>query len=122
MKTFFLWLVDIITWKSCVQTENSANTQNSSYAFSENKCHDANAKKDCISNGGVCQIDVDGYYIEVLINVAYGIVWFYLARKFVKNLESVPINEWHVLSKVNYEPSEDATREVTPLNDKEDQV
>lgn len=112
--------MDIITWKSCIQT--TENHFNSTYSFSENKCIDGAAKKECISNGGFCQIDVDGYYIEVLINVVYGIFWFYFGRKFVENLEKLPISDWHVLSKMNCEPSEDATREVTPLADKEDQV
>jgi MFS transporter, PAT family, solute carrier family 33 (acetyl-CoA transportor), member 1 len=122
VKTFFLWFVDVITRKSCVLVETS-NFTLFTYNFDENKCNNANSTKECTSSGGTCRIDIDGYYIEVILNVVYGIFWYRFAKNFVKNLETIPINDWHVLSKVRTtQHSEDATREVSPLSDKEDEL
>jgi len=67
-KTFFLWLVDFITWKSCVYDSFS----NTTIPFNNNQCENLDAKSECVSNGGRCQVDIDGYYIEIAVNFIYG--------------------------------------------------
>jgi MFS transporter, PAT family, solute carrier family 33 (acetyl-CoA transportor), member 1 len=118
VKTFFLWLVDIITWKSCILDENVSSFSNSTYSFIDNKCSDISSKKECTENGGVCHIDIDGYYIEVAMNVVYGIIWFHFGKQMVKDLEKCPLSDWHVLSKW----TEEKTREVKYSKDKKDEV
>jgi MFS transporter, PAT family, solute carrier family 33 (acetyl-CoA transportor), member 1 len=116
--TFFLWFAEVITWKSCVQNEITHNSTISTFSFDHNKCTSSEAVAECISNGGTCRIDIDGYYIEVTLNVVYGILWYRFAKNFVENLETVPINDWHVLSKERTEQNPEAT----PLADKHDKV
>jgi MFS transporter, PAT family, solute carrier family 33 (acetyl-CoA transportor), member 1 len=118
VKTFFLWLVDIITWKSCIFDENALSYFNSTYSFINNKCIDIFSKKECTENGGRCNIDIDGYYIEVAMNVVYGIIWLHFGKQMVKDIEKCLLSDWHVLSKC----SEEKTREVTYLKDKKDEV
>ena len=106
VKTFFMWFVDIVTWKSCVidETKDSFNgtyTFNSTYSFDDNKCIDKIGKLACIENGGRCNIDSDGYYTEAVINVVYGIIWYQWAKRTINFLQELPISDWHVLSKVD---------------------
>lgn len=110
MKTFFLWLVDIITWKSCVLNEASLN--NSTISLTDNKCADKAAKSECLSNGGYCRIDIDGYYIEVALNVLYGIIWYQWGKRVLKHLQSLQRHEWHVLSKPPTEEEETPLEEI----------
>jgi MFS transporter, PAT family, solute carrier family 33 (acetyl-CoA transportor), member 1 len=94
VKTFFLWLVDIITWKSCVYDE----FKNSTIVLSENKCVDKAAKSECIASGGRCNIDIDGYYIEVALNVVYGLLWYSWGKRTLEYLQNLNTSDWHVLS------------------------
>lgn len=103
-----MWFVDIVTWKSCVidDTKDSFNFNatslfNTTYSFDDNKCVDKIEKSACIYNGGRCNIDSDGYYTEVVINVVYGIIWYQWAKRTINFLQELPISDWHVLSKVD---------------------
>jgi MFS transporter, PAT family, solute carrier family 33 (acetyl-CoA transportor), member 1 len=98
VKTFFMWFVDIVTWKSCV-IDQSLNDFNSTYSFDANKCVDKTAKSECIDNGGRCNVDSDGYYTEVIINVIYGIIWYQWAKRILNYLQELPVSDWHVLSR-----------------------
>lgn len=102
-------LVDVITWKSCIY-EVSANT---TIVLTDNKCADVTAKAECTSSGGLCRTDIDGYYIEVALNVVYGVIWFQWGKKVLNNLQNLDINEWRVLSN----KSNAARPEETPLED-----
>jgi MFS transporter, PAT family, solute carrier family 33 (acetyl-CoA transportor), member 1 len=93
-----MWFVDVITWKSCV-FDDAQDISNSTYSFNDNKCIDKLAKSECIDNGGRCNIDIDGYYIETAINVVYGIIWYQWAKRMLIFLQELPISDWHVLSK-----------------------
>lgn len=93
-KSFSIWLVDIITWKSCVYDYSS----NSTSIASSNKCENEFAIAECLSSGGFCKIDIDGYYIEVAANILFGIFWFQWARRIIERLQRLPTSNWHVLS------------------------
>lgn len=93
-----MWLVDIVTWKTCIIDE-TLNSFNSTYSFESNKCADKAAKSVCIDNGGKCFTEIDGYYIEVIMNVVYGIIWYQWAKRTLEYLQKLPISDWHVLSK-----------------------
>jgi MFS transporter, PAT family, solute carrier family 33 (acetyl-CoA transportor), member 1 len=94
VKTFSMWLVDILTWKSCAYDEFF----NFTVLPINNKCGDELAVSDCEKSGGHCQIDIDGYYIEVVSGVVFGIFWFQWAKKIINYLQTLPISDWHVLS------------------------
>ncbi|KAG4068279.1 hypothetical protein HA402_007799 [Bradysia odoriphaga] len=97
VKTFFLWLVDVITWQACIADEFYQG--NVTFTLTDNKCADKVEKSECITNGGTCRIDVDGYYIEVALNVIYGVIWYQWGKRVLTYLQDVPRHEWHVLSK-----------------------
>ncbi|CRL01967.1 CLUMA_CG015131, isoform A [Clunio marinus] len=96
VKTFFLWFVDIITWKSCIFDE--ASLSNSTMLLTDNKCENKDAKLECTNNGGKCRIDIDGYYIEVALNVVYGIIWYQWGKRVLHHLQNLERHEWHILS------------------------
>lgn len=94
VRTFFLWFVDIITWKSCAYEEFT----NSTVLLTENKCADKTEKAECVSSGGFCRTDIDGYYIEVALNVLYGIIWYQFGKGMLDYLQNLDTKEWYVLS------------------------
>ena len=99
VQTFFLWLVDIISYRRCIFDE-SLLLSNSTLPL-DNKCVDKIDKESCVKSGGHCFTDVDGYYIEVCFNVIYGIIWFYFGRKLIMHLQNLPTSDWYILTKKN---------------------
>lgn len=98
VQTFYLWLVDVISWRRCIFDEFFLNNSTLTLPL-DNKCIDKLEKDACTKSGGHCHIDIDGYYIEACINVVYGIIWFYFGRKIILNLQNLPNEEWFVLRK-----------------------
>lgn len=92
--TFFLWLVEIITWKSCVA--DGSENDFSAATLDGNTCSSKLEQEDCSKIGGKCRIDVDGYYIEVILCLIYGIIWYKWARSKINQLQKLPIKSWHV--------------------------
>lgn len=109
-KTFFLWLVDYITWKSCVYDSPS----NSTIPLTNNQCENLVAKTECIGSGGRCQIDIDGYYIEIAFNFIYGIFWYQWGKRTILYLQSLNVKDWHVLA---IKPVDDENPETAPLKE-----
>lgn len=104
--TFFLWLLDKITWKTCeYHSENS-----SQGFFHTNSTQFCNTKKEeeiCSENYGNCSIFIDGYYIEIAISLIYGLIWMKIFKKIIKSLQGYPREDWFVLSKENCENNEE---------------
>ena len=94
-QTFFLWLVDIISWKECIHDEFS----NTTLILSTNKCVNKEEKEICVKNGGKCYTDIDGYYIEAIICLIYGLIFYKFNKKTVEYLGRLPTDDWHILSK-----------------------
>jgi len=67
--------------------------------LTHNDCANEIAKTECIESGGYCQIDVDGYYLEVAMNVIYGIIWYHWGKKTLEYLQNLKREEWHVQPK-----------------------
>lgn len=78
--TVALWLVDGLTWKTCLGGPGDC----SSSALSES----------CSSGGGTCQTTIDGYYIESFLCVVLGFMWFLWRHKRVRQLDSLPLDAW----------------------------
>jgi len=53
-----------------------------------------------VSNEMGCAISSDGYYLQVYIGVAVGIAWLLMFTKFVRRLELLPEDQWHVVRKI----------------------
>lgn len=98
VQTFFLWFVDVITWRRCIFDEELLSSNSTSLPLN-NKCSDKIEKEICTKSGGKCHTDIEGYYIEIGINVVYGIVWFCLIKNLILYLQSLPAKEWYVLSR-----------------------
>lgn len=112
-KTLSLWMIDHVTWKSCFYEEFS----NSTRFLSENHCQNDFEKRECTSTGGRCKIDVDGYYIEVALNIIFGIFWYQWARRIISYLQELPVSDWHVLSNQKT-LTKDLNQEMLPLKNK----
>lgn len=95
-KSLTIWLVDVLTWRSCYFGENSNQTMSEFVKTFD--CSQKVKEDQCLSDGGRCLIDVDGYYIEFIINTILGIFWIYRAKKIIAKLEKLPLSNWHVLS------------------------
>lgn len=91
--TFSLWLVDILTWKSCVL---DVRLMNSTSFISENDCSNEKLSSKCTENGGKCEIIVDGYYVEAVINSMFGIIWYLYTRKYARKMQELSLEAWHV--------------------------
>ncbi|XP_028587189.2 acetyl-coenzyme A transporter 1 [Podarcis muralis] len=79
--TVALWLVDPLTVKECVGAPG-------------HNCGTAAAAELCTKEGGSCIITLDGYYVESLICVALGFVWWlFLGPKF-KKLQNERASSW----------------------------
>lgn len=97
--TFFLWLVEIITWKSCVTGgyENDFGAP----MIGNNSCVTKVDQENCYKIGGGCRIDIDGYYIEIILCLIYGIFWYKWGRSKISYLQKLPIKAWHVVHSKN---------------------
>ncbi|XP_055379305.1 acetyl-coenzyme A transporter 1 [Condylostylus longicornis] len=90
--TVALWLIDGLTYKKCVN--NSAEDTK----ITANSCYSEEDKNLCTATGGLCQITVDGYYVESLVCAVYGILWLTISRKWIYHLQSLPIKEWLIVN------------------------
>jgi PAT family acetyl-CoA transporter-like MFS transporter 1 len=92
--TTVLWLIDIITWKSCVADGSEGDF--SAPKLDNNTCLTKIDQEDCLKIGGKCRVDIDGYYIEIIICLIYGIIWYKWGRSKINQLQRLPIKAWHV--------------------------
>jgi hypothetical protein len=46
-----------------------------------------------------CDVIVDGYYIEILISLIYGIIWMKVFKSIIAELQSYPREAWYILTK-----------------------
>lgn len=81
--TVALWFVDALSWKSCHGGEIEG--------------LDCDWKADaeaCVQKGGTCHIDIDGYYIEVIVCTIIGFLWLRWKTKKVMELQTVDKSVW----------------------------
>lgn len=96
--TLALWLVDLITWKSCELPSGPILLSNAMEAMN-NHCVNQNQTDTCTKEWkGKCHSDIDGFYIEVCINSIYGLFWWFWARKMIDRVQRIPSNDWLILS------------------------
>ncbi|XP_058460267.1 acetyl-coenzyme A transporter 1 isoform X1 [Malaya genurostris] len=82
--TVVLWMVDVLTWKRCTNP-------------TDNTCSDNEQQEACLNGGGKCELQIDGYYIEIVICLVYGILWFQWGKHKIRYLQSLPLSAWRVV-------------------------
>ncbi|XP_023290092.1 acetyl-coenzyme A transporter 1 isoform X2 [Orussus abietinus] len=83
--TAALWFVDALTFKRC-------------NVDATNDCSTTARQEECVSkDGGVCDIYLDGYYIESIICVIIGFLWFRWGRRKIDYLQKVQFSTWQVV-------------------------
>ncbi|XP_011291387.1 acetyl-coenzyme A transporter 1 [Musca domestica] len=87
--TVILWLVDVLTWKECAHVDDTL--------AEKNHCLTKKQTQECTAAGGECKIVFDGYYIESIVCIIYGIVWLLLVRKWINYLQNLPNKAWLVV-------------------------
>ncbi|XP_015124248.1 acetyl-coenzyme A transporter 1 [Diachasma alloeum] len=81
--TAALWFVDALTWKSCNSDAN-------------NDCGTPTAQEQCELNGK-CITRLDGFYLESIVCVIIGVVWFRWGKRKINYLQSRPMTDWKVV-------------------------
>ena len=81
--TLSLYFIDRLTIRSC--------------SIDGSTCV-SNANNTCHQNGGLCQISVDGYYVETFICLAIGFLWFLWGRRQLIQLQDKPPSAWRCSS------------------------
>ncbi|TFK11186.1 Membrane primary amine oxidase [Platysternon megacephalum] len=79
--TVALWLVDPLTVKECIGAQ-------------EQSCGTTAAVELCTKLGGSCVTTLDGYYVESIICVALGFVWWFLLGPKLKKLQDEGQSSW----------------------------
>uniref|UniRef100_A0A6B2F4Q4 Acetyl-coenzyme A transporter 1 n=1 Tax=Bothriechis nubestris TaxID=1766655 RepID=A0A6B2F4Q4_9SAUR len=79
--TVALWLVDPLTVKQCVGIQGHS-------------CGTSAATELCSKEGGSCVITLDGYYVESIICVVLGFVWWLFLGPKLKRLQNEQPTSW----------------------------
>lgn len=102
-QTVSMWLIDFLTFKRCsinhCLNESSTEVRKSNIFL---LCCILNIYINnlylqiCDPAGKTCQIFIDGFYIEVCVCIVYGVIWYWVFKKQIYNLQSTNVTEWHV--------------------------
>ncbi|XP_068699188.1 acetyl-coenzyme A transporter 1-like [Montipora foliosa] len=81
-QTLALWMVDGLTWTTCVGASITGN------------CSGKINAKACTDAGGVCETLIDGYYVESIICVVLGFLWLRWKGQKTRSLQDLPESVW----------------------------
>jgi MFS transporter, PAT family, solute carrier family 33 (acetyl-CoA transportor), member 1 len=120
MKSIYLWLMDILTWKSCTLSYNfnssnlidtttfadsssfvyessSISSENSTFFNSNSSalCLDNAFKDNCTES---CVTNFDGFFVANGVAVIFSVFWFYFGGRTIKKIQKLPIKSWHVMA------------------------
>lgn len=93
-KTLFLWLVDLLTWKSCESHQDKISFNSSNLT----NCSGNSTNEGCVGPGGDCTTHFDGFFIEVAVGIIFSFFWYNIGGKVIEKLQRKPIKIWHVLT------------------------
>ncbi|XP_071946163.1 acetyl-coenzyme A transporter 1-like [Antedon mediterranea] len=82
--TVALWLIDFLTFRSCHGADAGYD------------CDTKEEKEVCLKAGGVCSIDLDGYYVESVICIIIGFIWYRLMAKKTRQLQYLDDSQWRL--------------------------
>ncbi|XP_031783669.1 acetyl-coenzyme A transporter 1 [Nasonia vitripennis] len=82
--TAALYFVDALTFRQCSNDPT-------------NDCSTADEKETCTRTDGVCNMRLDGYYIESFLCVIIGYLWLRWGRRKIQHLQHMPLSSWKVV-------------------------
>ena len=99
-----LWLVDILTYKSCTHKSYPGGMQSNdtqlSTSFSEiNQCYGTREVEQCKLEGGECSTITEGFFILSMACLVIGCVWFVWGWRTMRQLQNVEVSKWRVVKK-----------------------
>ncbi|KAJ1527726.1 hypothetical protein ONE63_007684 [Megalurothrips usitatus] len=84
--TLSLYIVDSLTYRMCSSPLFRGN----------NDCSSPSEVKACEAAGGVCGVQLDGYYVEMALCTVLGILWLWWAKPRIQALQTKEVQEWKV--------------------------
>ena len=94
--TLALWSVDHLTWKRC--SDGSGSIRPPANVSQTNVCDGALETQQCEGGGGKCHTEVDGYYIESILCVAFGAIYLLgWGWNTVQRLQNAEEKKWRVI-------------------------
>lgn len=84
--TLSLYAVDSLTYRSC----------SALFGHGVNDCSSPSEVKACEAAGGLCTVQLDGYYVEVVLCTVLGVLWLWWAKPRINRLQSKEVREWKV--------------------------
>ncbi|XP_063702414.1 acetyl-coenzyme A transporter 1 [Culicoides brevitarsis] len=88
--TLMLFMTDVLSFYQCNKNGPTSNS-----------CSSSQEKDECKSLGGFCEITIDGYYVECVLCLLFGIAWYRWGKSKVNELQSLPLNAWRVVKQNN---------------------
>eukprot|EP00088_Acartia_fossae_P033504 TRINITY_DN3429_c0_g2_i4.p1 TRINITY_DN3429_c0_g2~~TRINITY_DN3429_c0_g2_i4.p1 ORF type:complete len:529 (+),score=65.39 TRINITY_DN3429_c0_g2_i4:57-1643(+) len=90
--TLALWCVDTLTLAECKGQHSEGGVQ------LHGTCVGKEGAEQCHRMGGTCNVYSDGYYVEVVICVLIGCVWYLVwGSRTIKRLQDQPQESWRVV-------------------------
>jgi PAT family acetyl-CoA transporter-like MFS transporter 1 len=83
--TLALWLVDVISFKDCMGVTDASLD-----------CDTMAELQACQAAGGNCVTHIDGYYIQMVVCLCLGVIWYVWQRKRITKLQNLDRTSWHV--------------------------
>ena len=103
--TLALWLVDILTYKKCdislVDEFEYGNITNKEVnELKDNTCLGKDETIACEKIGGKCETEMEGYYVESIICIGFGLLWLGLwGWRATNRIQSASKEDWRVVTK-----------------------
>merc|ERR1740131_792448 len=106
--SLFLWMVDLVTWKSCDVKEASGSdgtpigsltkniTSLSEVDLTGNVCYGTAQVEACEGANRECNTLSDGFFGLGIVTVLFGFVWFVWALRTMRKLQEVEVMEWRL--------------------------
>lgn len=85
-----LYILPMMTFQIC----EKYTLNNNNHEILPISCYNNNNL--CLKNNGICNIELDGYTIQMILSIIIGIVWMYCYSKQLKSLQSLSHYEWLV--------------------------
>ncbi|VDN22369.1 unnamed protein product [Gongylonema pulchrum] len=88
--TLILSLTDHFTFKNCVLKGTKTVLRS---------CDTKVLSEQCVTEGNVCELAVDGYYIAVALCSVVGLIWYKMLYRKIKYFQKIPRKDWSVVKR-----------------------
>lgn len=88
--TLILSLTDHFTFKNCVVKGTKTIL---------GSCNTEVSMNQCTTEGNVCELAVDGYYIAVALCSVVGIIWYRLSFRKIRYFQEIPRKDWRIVKR-----------------------